>query len=109
VPSFAAQSAARREVVTTLRVAGAVASYAAEQIGNGLGPAEARRAAVEAAVELVAVADVLRRAVRLCPVCGKPVGTTPRRGHPRVYCGDPCRWKRGHERAAVRAAERGRS
>jgi hypothetical protein len=112
MPSRAAQSArremlarqaVRRQAVTMLRVAEATAGYAAARLSNGLGPAEARRAAVEAAVELVAVAGELRRLERLCPACGKPVGTTPRPGRPRVYCSDRCRWKRGHEQAAARA------
>ena len=57
--------AARREAVDTLTIAAAVAAYAAGQIGNGLGPEEARRAAVEAAAELEAVAGTLRRLARL--------------------------------------------
>jgi hypothetical protein len=44
-----------------LTVASAVAGYAAGQIGNGLGPEEARRAALDAAGELELIAGTLRR------------------------------------------------
>jgi hypothetical protein len=42
-----------------------MAAYAAEQIGNGLTPAQARQALVEAAQELEAVAAAVRRLARL--------------------------------------------
>jgi Homeodomain-like domain len=58
------REAARRRAVNTLRVAEAVARYGAEAVGNGLGPEEARRAAVEVAVELEHVAATLRRLAR---------------------------------------------
>ena len=48
-----------------LRVGEAACSDAAAVLSNGASPAEARSAALEAAFELVEVADVLRRAVRL--------------------------------------------
>ena len=50
------REAARRQAVTTLEVAGAVASYAARSIGNGLSPEAARRAVIDAAAELELVA-----------------------------------------------------
>ena len=56
-----AREAARRQAVTTLEVAGAIASYAARQIGNGLSPEAARLAAIEAAAELEAASVTLRR------------------------------------------------
>jgi hypothetical protein len=93
---------ARRQAVTALQIAECGVRYTISVLANGTGPAEARAAVAEMAVELIAVADVLRRAAALCPVCAKPVSTTPRPGRPRVYCCDVCRWKRGHERAAVR-------
>lgn len=52
-------------MVDVLRVAESLAGYAAGRVGNGLGPAEARLAAVEAASELAEVASVLRRLARL--------------------------------------------
>jgi hypothetical protein len=52
-------------VVDVLRVAEAVAGYAAGQVGNGLGPGGARCAALEAAEELAEVAVRLRRLARL--------------------------------------------
>jgi hypothetical protein len=104
-----ARQAARRRAMTMLRVAEATAGDAARALSNGLGPEQARAAALEAAAELTAIAGNLRRLERLCPVCGSPVGATSRPGRRRVYCCDVCRWKRGHERAAVRASLRGRS
>jgi hypothetical protein len=70
VPDSAEQSAARkalarRESVTVLRLAESVAGYAAAQLGDGLGPAEARQAALDAAAELADVAGTLRRLARL--------------------------------------------
>jgi DNA-directed RNA polymerase specialized sigma24 family protein len=59
-----AREAARRRAVDVLRVAEAVARYGAEAVGNGLGPEEARRAVVDAAAELEAVAAALRRLAR---------------------------------------------
>ena len=52
-------------MVDVLRVAEAVAGYAGRAVGDGLGPAGARLAAVEAAGELAEVAAVLRRLARL--------------------------------------------
>ena len=45
-----------------LRLAESMCAYAADQIGNGLTPEQARDAALETAGELVAVAAVVRRA-----------------------------------------------
>jgi DNA-directed RNA polymerase specialized sigma24 family protein len=59
------ERARRREMVDVLRVAEAMAGYAAGQVGNGLAPAGARLAAVEAAGELAEVASALRRLARL--------------------------------------------
>jgi DNA-directed RNA polymerase specialized sigma24 family protein len=58
------REAARRRAVDTLRVAEAVARYGAEAVGNGLGPEESRRAVVEVAAELEAIAGTLRRLAR---------------------------------------------
>lgn len=57
----AAREAARRQAVTVLRVAEAAAGYAAGQIGNGLGPAQAWAAAIATAGELEAAARKLRQ------------------------------------------------
>jgi DNA-directed RNA polymerase specialized sigma24 family protein len=59
-----AREAARRRAVDVLRLAAAIAEYGAGQVGNGLGPEEARRAVVDAAAELEAVAAALRRLAR---------------------------------------------
>jgi DNA-directed RNA polymerase specialized sigma24 family protein len=64
-PETAARDAARRQVVGVLRVGASVCAYAAASIVNGLGPAEARRAALDAAVELAGLAGALRRLARL--------------------------------------------
>jgi hypothetical protein len=56
-----AREVARRRAVDMLRLAESIAGYAAAQLANGLGPAEARAAALDAAVELDAVAGKLRR------------------------------------------------
>jgi hypothetical protein len=57
----------RREAVTMLQIAECMCRYAAARLGNGADPAEARATALEAAGELVAVADALRRLTRLDP------------------------------------------
>jgi hypothetical protein len=51
--------------VTALQIAGKTCEYAASQLGNGLGPEEARRAAVFVAGELELTAAALRRLTRL--------------------------------------------
>ena len=61
------REAARRRAVDTLTIASALAAYAAGQIGNGLSPEEARRAAVDAAAELENLAGNLRRLARTAP------------------------------------------
>lgn len=55
----------RRDAVAALRLAAVTAGYAADQLADGLSPAEARVAALDASAELVELAEVLRRAVRL--------------------------------------------
>jgi hypothetical protein len=40
-------------------------------------------------------------------VCGTPFPGSTGRGRPRIYCGDVCRWKAGHEAAAEQARQRG--
>jgi DNA-directed RNA polymerase specialized sigma24 family protein len=57
----------RRSAVDVLTVASAVAGYAAREVGDGLGPEQARLAVVEAAAELEAAASSLRRLARLGP------------------------------------------
>ena len=64
------REAARRRAVTTLEVAGAVASYAARQLGNGLSPQEAQAAALEVALELESVVLALLRLVRAPEAAG---------------------------------------
>lgn len=61
------EAARRREAVNLLRIAECMCRYAASELGNGLGPAEARAAAAEAAGELAMVAESLRRLTRLGP------------------------------------------
>jgi hypothetical protein len=39
-----------------------------------------------------------------CPACGTTIVAWSRKGRPRVYCGDQCRWRAGH--AAARQRER---
>ena len=64
----AAAAARRRNAVNALQIAEATCRYAASQLnGNGLSPVEKRAAALEAAFELAATAELLRRAVRLNP------------------------------------------
>ena len=53
--------AARRSAVTVLRLAEAIAGYAAAQLGDGLGPEQARAAARAAADELAETVATLRR------------------------------------------------
>jgi DNA-directed RNA polymerase specialized sigma24 family protein len=48
-------------------VAGGTIGYAVAQLSDGLSPEQAREAAVEAAVELEAVAAALRRLTRMGP------------------------------------------
>ena len=63
-----AERGTRARAVDTLKIASAVASYAARSLGNGLEPEEARRAALEAAADLEAAASALRRLARPDPV-----------------------------------------
>lgn len=72
MPEPAEQSAARRRAVDVLRIAEAVAGYAAGQIGNGLSPDAARLAVIDAASELELAASRLRRLAR-------PDDSAPRR------------------------------
>ena len=74
MPESAEQSAerkalARRAAVDTLKIASAIADYAASAIGDGLSPEAARRATLDAAGELEITAASLRRLVlgRLSP------------------------------------------
>ena len=63
----AREAARRRQAVATLRLAEAVARYAADQVADGLSPAEARQAAIDAAGELAGLAALLRKLTRLGP------------------------------------------
>ena len=63
----AREAARRRQAVVTLRLAEAVARYAADQVADGLSPAEARQAAIDAAGELAGLASVLWTLTRLGP------------------------------------------
>lgn len=65
--ALARSAARRRQAVATLRLAEAIASYAADQAGNGLAPDQARAAVLDAAGELAELAAVLRRLTRLGP------------------------------------------
>jgi hypothetical protein len=61
------EAARRRQAMTILRVTEALLGESAAQLGNGLGPEQARMAVVEVAGELAAVAESLRRLARLPP------------------------------------------
>lgn len=61
------EAARRRQAVATLRLAEAVARYAADQVANGLAPEQARAAAIDAAGELAELAALLRKLTRLGP------------------------------------------
>jgi hypothetical protein len=55
-----AERVTRARVVDLLRIAEGIAGYAAGQVGDGLGPAGARSAALDAAAELEVIAARLR-------------------------------------------------
>ena len=55
----------RRQAVNALAIGECACRYAASQLANGVGPAEARELVLEMAAELTAVAAVLRRAAWL--------------------------------------------
>lgn len=66
MPSSAEQSAerkarARRQMLTILQITEATARYAASQVADGIGPAEARQTALFVAGELEVTAVALRR------------------------------------------------
>ena len=71
MPSSAAQSArrealaARRQAVEALRLAEAIAGYAAGQVADGLSPSGATRAALDAADAMEATAMKLRALTRI--------------------------------------------
>jgi len=68
----AVQSAeARRQAVASLRLAQAVAGYAADQVADGLGPEEARAAVLDASEELARLAVLLWRLASPWPVDGE--------------------------------------
>jgi DNA-directed RNA polymerase specialized sigma24 family protein len=58
------REAARRRAVRVLKIAEAIAAHGAEAVGNGLGPEQARRAALDVAAELETIAGNLRRLTR---------------------------------------------
>ncbi len=73
MPEPAAQSAkgnalARRQAVASLRLAQAVAGYAADQVADGLGPEDARAAVLDASEELARLAVLLWRLASPWPV-----------------------------------------
>jgi len=57
----------RRQAVTTLRLAQALAGYAADQVADGLSAEQARAAVLDASAELADAAASLRRLARLRP------------------------------------------
>ena len=65
--ALAREAARRREAVTMLQIAECTCRYAAAQLGNGTGPAEARTTALFVAGELTVTAEALRRLTRLGP------------------------------------------
>jgi DNA-binding NarL/FixJ family response regulator len=56
-----AREAARRQAVTMLQISASTCTYAAAQLGDGIGPAEARQTALFVAGELAVMAAALRR------------------------------------------------
>ena len=60
-----AERGTRARVVDLLRIAEGIAGYAARSVGNGLGQAEARSAAVDVAADLEVIASRLRALARL--------------------------------------------
>jgi DNA-binding NarL/FixJ family response regulator len=58
------RAAERRQAVALLRLAAQMADYGAQQVGNGLAPADARAAVGELAGELASIAVRLRRMTR---------------------------------------------
>jgi DNA-binding NarL/FixJ family response regulator len=62
-----ARAAARRRAADVLRLAAAVAGYAAGQVSDGLSPVEAQCATWQAAEELTAIVVQLRRLGRVDP------------------------------------------
>jgi hypothetical protein len=89
VPQSAAQSArratlarevARRQAAEALRLAAAMAGYAARQVADGWSPSEATRAALDAADAMEATAVKLRRLTgRLSPAECRALPTAARR------------------------------
>lgn len=65
--ALAREATRRREAVRILKLAEETCGYAALQLGNGLGPDEARAACLEMAGGLTALAGSLRKAPRLRP------------------------------------------
>jgi hypothetical protein len=55
----------RREAAALLRLMASACGYSAEQISNGMSPAQARQAVVEMAGEFAVAAESLRRLARL--------------------------------------------
>jgi hypothetical protein len=64
---LAREAERRRQVVAVLQVGEATMAYVARVLSNGATPEQARLVALEAAGELVATAEALRRAVQLAP------------------------------------------
>ena len=62
---LARRAADRRQAANLLRITECTCRYAASQLANGASPEEATQVLLFAAGELVAVAEALRRAVRL--------------------------------------------
>jgi DNA-binding NarL/FixJ family response regulator len=84
MPSRAEQPArrevARRQAAEALRLAAAMAGYAAGQVADGLSPSEATRAALDAADAMEATAAKLRRLTgRLSPAECRALPTASRR------------------------------
>lgn len=67
VSAEAREAARRREALNLLRLAAVTVDYTLRELGNGLDPEQARVAAIEAAAELSAVSEELRRLTRLGP------------------------------------------
>jgi DNA-directed RNA polymerase specialized sigma24 family protein len=63
----ARQADRRRQAVSLLNIAGGTMIYAVRQLGNGIGPEQARVVAADAADELEQVAEALRRLTRPGP------------------------------------------
>ncbi len=97
----------RRQAVATLRLAEAVARYAAARVADGIGPEEARCAVWDAAGELDELAGLLRRlAGARAPGRRAAAGELASAGLPRQEIADRLRVSRSAVRGYLRPGSR---